>query len=41
MREVVAVRDDVGWRITLSDVADAFGTSSVAFTTMLESWQFR
>ena len=41
MREVVAVRGEVGWRITLSDVADAFSTSSVAFAGMLESWQFR
>jgi hypothetical protein len=40
MREVVAVRDDVGWRITLNDVADGFGTTAVVFQDMLESWQF-
>lgn len=41
MREVVAVRDDVGWRITLNDVSDGFGTTAVVFRGMLESWQFR
>ena len=29
MREVVTVRDDIGWRITLNDVSDGFGTSAV------------
>jgi hypothetical protein len=41
MREVVTVRDDVGWRITLNDVADRFSTSAVVFESMLDSWQFR
>jgi hypothetical protein len=41
MREVVTVRDDIGWRITLNDVSDGFGTSAVAFSDMLDSWQFR
>lgn len=41
MREVVVVRDDVGWRITLNDVSDGFGTSAVVFANMLASWQFR
>jgi hypothetical protein len=41
MREVVAVRGDVGWRIALSDQADGFGTSAVVFQDMLESWRFQ
>jgi hypothetical protein len=41
MREVVVVRDDVGWRITLNDVSDGFGTSAIVFSEMLESWRFR
>jgi hypothetical protein len=41
MREVVAVRDDVGWRITLNDIADGFATSAFVFDSMLDSWQFR
>jgi hypothetical protein len=41
MREVVVVREDIGWRITLNDVADRFSTSAVAFESMLDSWQFR
>jgi hypothetical protein len=41
MREVVVVQGDVGWRITLNDLQDAFDTSAVAFNGMLESWQFR
>lgn len=41
MREVVTVRDDVGWRITLNDLSDGFGTSAVVFQGMLDSWQFR
>jgi hypothetical protein len=41
MREVVAVLDDIGWRITLNDVADRFSTSAVVFRSMLDSWQFR
>jgi hypothetical protein len=41
MREVVTVRDDIGWRITLNDVSDGFGTSAVVFRDMLDSWQFR
>jgi hypothetical protein len=41
MREVVAVRGDVGWRIALSDLSDGFGTSAVVFQGMLETWRFR
>jgi hypothetical protein len=41
MREVVVVREDIGWRITLNDVADRFSTSAVVFDSMLDSWQFR
>lgn len=41
MREVVAVKGDVGWRVTLNDLQEGFDTSAVVFRTMLESWQFR
>jgi hypothetical protein len=41
MREVVAVRDDVGWRITLNDLSEGFETTAAVFENMLESWQFR
>jgi zinc-ribbon domain len=41
MREVVTVRDDVGWRITLNDVRQDFATSAVAFRDLLDSWRFR
>jgi hypothetical protein len=41
MREVVTVRDDVGWRITLNDVQQGFPSSAVAFRDLLESWRFR
>ena len=40
MREVVTVKGDVGWRVTLNDLQDGFDTSAVVFTDMLESWQF-
>ena len=41
MREVVVVKDQVGWRITLNDVADAFEEHAVPFDEMLRSWRFR
>lgn len=41
MREVVVVRDSVGWRVTLNDVADGFETSTGSFQLMLDSWRFR
>jgi hypothetical protein len=41
MREVVVVLNDVGWRITLNDLQDAFDTSAVVFDDMLDSWRFR
>ncbi len=41
MREVVAVRADVGWRVTLNDASDGFPTTAAVFEDMLESWQFR
>ena len=41
MREVVAVHDDVGWRITLNDVEADFDSSAIALREMLESWRFR
>jgi hypothetical protein len=41
MREVVVVRDDVGWRVTLSDSSDGFASSAGTLKLMLESWRFR
>lgn len=41
MREVVAVREGFGWRIALNDEADGFGTTSIVFQDMIESWRFR
>jgi hypothetical protein len=41
MREVVVVRDEVGWRISLSDTADGFEVSQTAFRRMLDSFRFR
>jgi hypothetical protein len=41
MREVVVVKDQVGWRITLNDVADTFDEHAVPFQEMLRSWRFR
>jgi len=41
MREIVTVRDDVGWRITLNDRDAGFSSSASALREMLESWQFR
>jgi hypothetical protein len=41
MREVVTVLGNIGWRITLNDVQDGFDSSAVAFSSMLDSWQFR
>ncbi len=40
MREVVTVKGNVGWRVTLNDLQDGFDTSAVVFDDMLESWQF-
>ncbi len=40
MREVVAVSNNIGWRVTLNDLQDGFDTSSVVFRDMLDSWQF-
>lgn len=39
-REVVLVRDEVGWRITLNDIEESFPTSASTFEGMLESWRF-
>lgn len=41
MREVVVVRDEVGWRIALSDTEEGFAVSSVVFERMLDSFRFR
>lgn len=41
LREVVVVRDDVGWRITLNDVAESFDQHAASFQDMLVSWRFR
>lgn len=40
MREVVAVRDDVGWRITLNVLSDGFATTTAVFEDILSSWRF-
>jgi hypothetical protein len=41
LREVVVVKGQVGWRITLNDLADSFDQHSGPFRQMLESWRFR
>lgn len=41
MREVVLVRDEIGWRITLSDTEDGFAVSQAVFQRMLDSFRFR
>jgi hypothetical protein len=41
LREVVVVKDQVGWRITLNDVADTFDEHAAPFREMLRSWRFR
>jgi len=41
LREVVVVRDQVGWRITLNDLADTFADHAAPFQEMLRSWRFR
>lgn len=41
VREVVVVRNDVGWRLTLNDVADAFQQDTAPFEDMLRSFRFR
>jgi hypothetical protein len=41
LREVVVVKDQVGWRITLNDLADNFDDHAVLFQAMLRSWRFR
>ena len=40
MREIVTVRDDVGYRITLNDIEDGFTSSASALREMLDTWQF-
>lgn len=39
-REVVAVRGNIGWRISLNSLSDRFGTSAVVLQDILESWKF-
>jgi hypothetical protein len=41
LREVVVVKDQVGWRITLNDLADTFDDHAAPFQEMLRSWRFR
>lgn len=41
MREVVVVRDEIGWRIALNDTEDTFAVSAATFEQMVESWRFR
>jgi len=40
MREVVLVRGEVGWRITLNDTEQGFEVSAATFAQMLGSWHF-
>lgn len=40
MREIVVVRDEVGWRIALNDTDQGFEVSAAAFARMVESWRF-
>ncbi len=40
VREVVAVRDEVGWRITLNDTSDGFEAHADDLRRMLDSWRF-
>ncbi len=40
MREVVIVRDEIGWRITLNDTEERFDVSAVSLEGMLDSWRF-
>ncbi|MEX0832919.1 MAG: zinc ribbon domain-containing protein [Actinomycetota bacterium] len=39
--QVVTVRNDVGWTISLSDSAEAFDSHERSFREMLASWQFQ
>ena len=41
MREVVVMRDGIGWRVTLNDLASSFDVSSATLERMLDSWRFR
>jgi hypothetical protein len=41
MREVVLVRDEIGWRITLNDTEERFERSAASLERMLDSWRFR
>lgn len=41
MRDVVVVRDNVGWRVTLNGAQGAFDQQSSPFRQMLRSWRFR
>ena len=39
-REVVVVRDEIGWRIALNDTEERFEGSAASFERMLDSWRF-
>jgi zinc-ribbon domain len=41
MRQVVTVRNDVGWLISLSDSAETLHEHEGAFQSILSSWRFR
>ena len=41
MRDVVVVRDNVGWRITLNGTDPTFQRAVQVFRSMLDSWRFR
>lgn len=40
-REVVVVRDEVGWRLSLNDLASGFDEHVASFEAMLSSFRFR
>lgn len=40
VREIVFVRDDVGWRVQLGDTPQGFAADAADLDRMLESWRF-
>ncbi|MFM8944597.1 MAG: hypothetical protein ACKOI0_05075 [Actinomycetota bacterium] len=40
-REVVVVRDGIGWRIVLNETQAGFDAAATALETLLDSWRFR
>lgn len=40
-REVVVVRDGIGWRIVLNETQAGFAAAATSLETLLDSWRFR